>query len=260
MSSTTRRAGLAVFAAALTLAGAMYGVARPASAGAAAQLTAPQLVADMGAGWNLGNQLEANTNGIPSETAWGNPVVTQALIDRVKASGFKTIRIPVSYLGNVGAGPQLHDQSGLAQPDRRGRQLRLQPGPLRADQHARRRLQVGHRLLADLRRGRPDDDQGQVPEGLAADRDEVPELQRAPDLRVDERGVRRSVRHSDLGLLRQHQRLQPGLRGHRTAYRRHQRRAVAARTGLEHQHRVHRRQLRFRAAHRPVPIGLRPQW
>jgi len=120
MSSTGRRAGLALFAAALALAGAVYGVTRPASAGvtpqltapqltapqlAAPQLTAPQLVADMGAGWNLGNQLEANANGIPSETAWGNPVVTQALIDRVKASGFKTIRIPVSYLGNVGAGP-----------------------------------------------------------------------------------------------------------------------------------------------------------
>src|SRR5919107_1493668 len=59
----------------------------------------------MGAGWNLGNSLEANSNGIPSETAWNNPTVTQALIDRVRASGFKTIRIPVSYLGHIGAGP-----------------------------------------------------------------------------------------------------------------------------------------------------------
>ena len=105
MSSRVRRAGLAVFAAALALTGAVYGVTRSTSANVAAQLTAPQLVADMGAGWNLGNQLEANANGIPSETAWGNPVITQALIDRVKASGFKTIRIPVSYLGNIGAAP-----------------------------------------------------------------------------------------------------------------------------------------------------------
>ncbi|MEU4240888.1 cellulase family glycosylhydrolase [Actinoplanes sp. NPDC026619] len=105
MSSIVRRAGLATAAAALALTGAAYGVARSASADVVAELTAPQLVADMGAGWNLGNQLEANNNGIPSETAWGNPVVTQALIDRVKASGFKTIRIPVSYLGNIGAGP-----------------------------------------------------------------------------------------------------------------------------------------------------------
>jgi endoglucanase len=105
MSTTPRRAGLAFVAATLAFAGAVYGVTRPASADVAAQLTAPQLVADMGAGWNLGNQLEANANGIPNETVWGNPLVTQALIDRVKASGFKTIRIPVSYLGNIGPGP-----------------------------------------------------------------------------------------------------------------------------------------------------------
>jgi endoglucanase len=76
-----------------------------ASADALAQLNAAQLVADMGAGWNLGNQLEANANGIPGETAWGNPVITQALVDKVKAAGFKTIRIPVSYLGKIGSGP-----------------------------------------------------------------------------------------------------------------------------------------------------------
>ncbi|GAA3293165.1 cellulase family glycosylhydrolase [Dactylosporangium vinaceum] len=105
MSSKVRRAGLALFAATLALAGAAYGVTRAPAANAAVQLTGPQLVADMGAGWNLGNQLEANANGIPSETAWGNPVITQGLIDRVKASGFKTIRIPVSYLGKIGAAP-----------------------------------------------------------------------------------------------------------------------------------------------------------
>ncbi|MBG0566595.1 cellulase family glycosylhydrolase [Actinoplanes aureus] len=105
MSSRVRTAGLAILAATMAFAGAVYGVTRSASADVVAQLNGPQLVADMGAGWNLGNTLEANINGIPSETAWGNPVVTQALIDRVRASGFKTIRIPVSYLGHIGAGP-----------------------------------------------------------------------------------------------------------------------------------------------------------
>ncbi|WP_243738052.1 cellulase family glycosylhydrolase [Cellulomonas shaoxiangyii] len=66
---------------------------------------ATQLVADMGRGWNLGNQLEANVNGVPGETAWGNPVVTGALLDRVKAAGFRTVRIPVSYLGTIGSAP-----------------------------------------------------------------------------------------------------------------------------------------------------------
>jgi endoglucanase len=105
MSSMTRRAGLATVTAALALTAAVYGVTRPAAADVTAQLTAPQLVADMGAGWNLGNQLEASNNGVPSETAWGNPVITQALINRVKASGFKTIRIPIAYLAKIGAGP-----------------------------------------------------------------------------------------------------------------------------------------------------------
>lgn len=47
----------------------------------------------MGIGWNLGNSLDA----IGGETAWGNPVVTQQLINSVKAAGFKTIRIPVAW-------------------------------------------------------------------------------------------------------------------------------------------------------------------
>lgn len=50
-------------------------------------------------GWNIGNTLEA-TGG---ETAWGNPKVTKALIDLVKAKGFNAVRIPCSwnqYLAN----------------------------------------------------------------------------------------------------------------------------------------------------------------
>jgi aryl-phospho-beta-D-glucosidase BglC (GH1 family) len=56
-------------------------------------LTSVQLSQLMGAGWNLGNSLEA----IGSETAWGNPATTQALMNAVKAAGFKTVRIPVSW-------------------------------------------------------------------------------------------------------------------------------------------------------------------
>ena len=69
------------------------------------QLNGAQLTAAMGTGWNLGNQLEANRNGVPSETAWGNPAVSPALIKAVKAAGFRTIRVPVSYLSFIGAGP-----------------------------------------------------------------------------------------------------------------------------------------------------------
>jgi len=56
-------------------------------------LTSLQLSQLMGAGWNLGNSLEA----IGGETAWGNPATTQTLLTAVKAAGFKTVRIPVSW-------------------------------------------------------------------------------------------------------------------------------------------------------------------
>lgn len=54
---------------------------------------AKTLAAKMYMGWNLGNTLECPG----SETAWGNPLTTQALIDSVKAAGFNTIRIPCAW-------------------------------------------------------------------------------------------------------------------------------------------------------------------
>lgn len=64
-------------------------------------LTSIELSALMGKGWNLGNSLEAiNASTSPfsgSETTWGNPTVTKELIDAVKAAGFNTIRVPVSW-------------------------------------------------------------------------------------------------------------------------------------------------------------------
>ncbi|MDX8055712.1 glycoside hydrolase family 5 protein [Lentzea sp. BCCO 10_0798] len=105
MDSKARRFRVTFLAAALAIAVSTFGLASPASADTMNQLNASQIVADMGAGWNLGNQLESTIDGTPNETAWGQPVVTQALIDRVRASGFKTIRIPVSYLNAIGPGP-----------------------------------------------------------------------------------------------------------------------------------------------------------
>lgn len=69
-------------------------------------LNQSQIVSAMGAGWNLGNQLEAVLDGIPGETSWGNPVITEELIKAVKAAGFQTIRIPVSYFDYIGSGPE----------------------------------------------------------------------------------------------------------------------------------------------------------
>jgi len=56
-------------------------------------ITSIELTREMVAGWNLGNSLDA----VGGETAWGNPKVTQQLIDSVKAAGFNAVRIPVAW-------------------------------------------------------------------------------------------------------------------------------------------------------------------
>ena len=56
-------------------------------------LTAKELVKDMKLGWNLGNTLES----LGGETAWGNPKTTRKMIDAIKAAGFNTVRVPVTW-------------------------------------------------------------------------------------------------------------------------------------------------------------------
>ena len=51
------------------------------------------LAAKMYAGWNIGNTLEATG----SETAWGNPKVTESYVKQIKALGFNAIRIPSAW-------------------------------------------------------------------------------------------------------------------------------------------------------------------
>lgn len=55
--------------------------------------SAAEAVKNMVVGWNLGNTMEA----IGGETAWGNPMTTQALIDAVKAAGWNAVRIPTAW-------------------------------------------------------------------------------------------------------------------------------------------------------------------
>lgn len=66
--------------------------------------TADDVVADMVIGWNLGNNLEAwvkGRTGLATETSWGNPVATKELIDTVKAAGFNTVRVPVTWYNHM---------------------------------------------------------------------------------------------------------------------------------------------------------------
>ncbi|MGN1403024.1 MAG: cellulase family glycosylhydrolase [Ruminococcus sp.] len=81
------------------------------SVATAADMTAIELVEDMGMGWNLGNSLDCTntwTNPLTPtaiETAWGNPVTTESMIKEIKKAGFKTVRIPVTWY-------QMMDSSG----------------------------------------------------------------------------------------------------------------------------------------------------
>lgn len=59
-----------------------------------------EIVKDIKIGWNLGNSLESygtEKTGLSSETGWGNPKATEALIKTVKDAGFNAIRIPVTW-------------------------------------------------------------------------------------------------------------------------------------------------------------------
>lgn len=99
-----------------------------AVAPSAADKTAVEIVNDMGLGWNLGNTFDcagasetyfglgwvadengnkgtgwidkASWNVNSTETAWGNPITTKAMIDAVHAEGFNSIRIPVTWFEN----------------------------------------------------------------------------------------------------------------------------------------------------------------
>jgi len=59
-------------------------------------------VAAMQPGWNLGNTFDSTG---ADETSWGNPVVTQALLDNLRAQGFRSIRIPVTWGHRSGGAP-----------------------------------------------------------------------------------------------------------------------------------------------------------
>lgn len=59
-------------------------------------------VKNMTCGWNLGNTMEAvGISGSASETFWGQPSTTKAMIDSLAASGIKSIRIPVSWSNHM---------------------------------------------------------------------------------------------------------------------------------------------------------------
>ncbi|QSB16730.1 cellulase family glycosylhydrolase [Natronosporangium hydrolyticum] len=59
------------------------------------------MVAAMEPGWNLGNTLDA----IPDETAWGNPLTSEALLQQVRSQGYNSIRLPITWSNRHGPAP-----------------------------------------------------------------------------------------------------------------------------------------------------------
>lgn len=112
MKRTRRILGL-ILAFIVTVAGVVNVKARNTEAAANKGMTAKQFVKSMGVGWNLGNSLDAASASkgyyLNTETLWNNPKVTRTLISKVAAAGFKSIRIPVTYLNHI-------DEKGVIDP------------------------------------------------------------------------------------------------------------------------------------------------
>ncbi|MFE4799403.1 cellulase family glycosylhydrolase [Streptomyces sp. NPDC056708] len=69
------------------------GTAQQARATVKVPARAMDAVAAMQPSWNLGNTLDA----IPDETSWGNPKATRELFKTIRAQGFRSVRIPVTW-------------------------------------------------------------------------------------------------------------------------------------------------------------------
>ncbi len=74
---------------------------------------AMQFVEDMKLGWNLGNTFDAVdcnvTNELDYEKAWCGYITTTETIAAIKAAGFETIRIPVSWHNHVDENNQISE-------------------------------------------------------------------------------------------------------------------------------------------------------
>lgn len=64
--------------------------------------SANDVIANLQAGYDLGNAMDAiNAKGEVDETATGNPPVTEKMFQTIKAQGFKSVKIPITYMNMV---------------------------------------------------------------------------------------------------------------------------------------------------------------
>jgi len=76
-------------------------------------ISSKDLIKDIKIGWSLGNTLDAhcldtldyNEDQLASETCWGNPKTTPELFEKLTETGFNAFRIPTTWSGHFGDGP-----------------------------------------------------------------------------------------------------------------------------------------------------------
>jgi endoglucanase len=99
MKKTLKAVAAAVLAAVTVISSAVFVSAEETKS--VADMTAQEIVEDMKIGWNLGNSLDcyggSYSTPTAAETRWSNPATTKAMIDTVKAAGFNTVRVPVTW-------------------------------------------------------------------------------------------------------------------------------------------------------------------
>lgn len=82
--------------------------------GVVRDMTSQQLVEDMGLGYNIGNTFDSigsfitETDPWQYQKAWGNDLVSQLFIQKIKEGGFKTVRLPVSWAHWIDANNQIN--------------------------------------------------------------------------------------------------------------------------------------------------------
>lgn len=92
------------YVAVLTILALLFGMTagmKPAQAEVEAPTAMQAYVEAMHPGWNLGNTFDATG----AETSWGNPAVTQELIDAIAADGYRSIRIPITWSHRMSGPP-----------------------------------------------------------------------------------------------------------------------------------------------------------
>lgn len=76
-----------------------------------------QFTAEMGAGFNLGNTFDATATNAPAnnantylESAWVSTKTTKEIVDTIKAAGFDTFRLPVSWHNHLDTDWKIYDE------------------------------------------------------------------------------------------------------------------------------------------------------